>query len=90
MGTNGGIGRLDRKTGLFTNYRHRPEDLASLGSDRVRAIHEDASGTIWVGTYGGGLNRFAPRTGKFTRFGVEDGLPSNVVYGITEDRLGRL
>jgi len=90
IGTNGGLCRHQRKTGSFTTFGHRPGDLTSLGSDRVRAIHEDASGTLWVGTYGGGLNRFDTATETFTRFGTDEGLPSNVVYGITEDELGRL
>ena len=90
VGTNGGLDHFNRDSGDFTNFRHRPGDLSSLASDRVRAIHEDASGTLWVGTYGGGLNRFDPRTRTFTHFGAGEGLPGNVVYGITEDRMGHL
>ncbi len=89
-GTNGGLNRFHRATGDFTRYRQQAGNLWSLGSDRVRSIHEDATGTLWVGTYGGGLNRFDPLTSTFTRFDAEKGLPGNVVFGITEDRLGRL
>jgi len=90
IGTNGGVARFRPDTDSFTTFRQAPGDLSSLGSDRVRAIHEDSSGTLWIGTYGGGLNCLDPRTRTFTRYGVQHGLPGHVVYGITEDRLGRL
>lgn len=53
------------------------------------ALHEDRAGTLWIGTYGGGLNRFERATGTF-RHRERHGLPNNVVYGILEDDLGRL
>lgn len=50
------------------HYRHAAGDHTSLSSDRVRVITEDASGMIWVGTDGGGLNRFNSATGLFTHY----------------------
>ena len=47
-------------------------------------------GQIWIGTNGGGLNRFDRQTEAFTHYKETDGLPDNVVYGILEDGLGRL
>src|SRR5690606_37095619 len=35
-------------------------------------------------------NRFNMQTGTFERFGLSDGLPNMVVYGILTDSLGRL
>ena len=32
------------------------------------AIVEDSSGIIWIGTYGGGLNRWDKKTNQFTHF----------------------
>jgi hypothetical protein len=28
-------------------------------------VCEDRDGILWVGTYGGGLNKFDPKTGRF-------------------------
>lgn len=50
----------------------------------------DQSGTLWVGTNSGGLNKFDKKTGKFTHYTREDGLPNNVIFGILEDSLGNL
>ena len=51
----------------FEVYRHDPEDPASLGTDAVSALFEDASGTLWVGTQGAGVYRFDAATESFVR-----------------------
>ncbi len=51
----------------------------------VAAVHADSSGTVWVGTAGGGLNRFDPASGRFARLTEADGLANDVVYGILQD-----
>jgi two-component sensor histidine kinase/streptogramin lyase len=50
---------------------------------RVVTLHEDATGTLWAGTWGGGLCRRA--NGAFRCFAMSEGLPSNNVYQILED-----
>jgi len=45
---------------------------------------------LWIGTNGGGLNRFEYKTGTFKHYIEKDGLPSNVVYGIVSDPNGSL
>jgi signal transduction histidine kinase len=45
---------------------------------------------LWVGTNGGGLNKFDKRTGKVQRYRTTDGLPNNVVYGLLADDDGQL
>src|SRR6185295_7523327 len=40
-------------------------------------------GTIWVGTYDGGLNRF--KDGRFARYTTDEGLFSNGVFQILVD-----
>ncbi|NIM16021.1 MAG: hypothetical protein GTO45_28805, partial [Candidatus Aminicenantes bacterium] len=49
------------------------------------AIFEDKSGTIWVATYGGGLNRYRAEEGRFEAIRRTNGLPSNILYWILED-----
>ncbi|MFC2015501.1 two-component regulator propeller domain-containing protein [Chloroflexota bacterium] len=59
----GGLDRLDENApgeATFTHYRNDPEDPASLSDNLVVAIYQDRSGTLWVGTYGGGLNQLVP------------------------------
>lgn len=48
----------------------------------------DRDGTLWAGTFRGGLLRF--KDGKFTRFAAKQGLPMDVISQILEDDKGRL
>src|SRR5690606_22874200 len=93
----GGLCRMDRgrtgaEPGAFTCYAHDPADPGSLSNGKVFAIHERARepGILWLGTNGGGLNRFDTATGRATYFAEADGLPNNIVYAILEDEAGAL
>ena len=55
-----------------------------LSNDYVRAIYEDADGVLWIGTYGGGLNRL--KNGVIRSITRDAGLFDNVVSSILEDR----
>ena len=58
------------------------------------AFLESQDGALWVGTWGGGLNHFDPRTGVFTRYRHDPGdltsLSNDQVRTIYEDRQGTL
>ncbi|QZY55771.1 ligand-binding sensor domain-containing protein [Crassaminicella profunda] len=41
-------------------YNHDVNDPKSLGSDSIMSICEDSRGILWIGTWGGGLNRLDP------------------------------
>jgi ligand-binding sensor domain-containing protein/two-component sensor histidine kinase len=66
----GGLNKLsftDNSSGVpdFKSFRHNPSDPQSLSDDRTYTILKDSKQNFWVGTYGGGLNRFDENTGKF-------------------------
>ena len=80
IGSYGGLARyVDGRLVVLT-------EKDGLSSNRVRAIHEDADGVLWVGTYDGGLNRY--KDGKFTSYTTKEGMFSNGVFAILEDRRG--
>ena len=56
----------------------------------VRSIHEDKLGRFWIGTEGGGLLLFDRNTGQFIRFTDAEGLCSNSILTMLEDRQGKL
>lgn len=87
---SGGLDRYDPAGNRFLHYRHDPDDERSLSNDSILSIYQDKLGKIWVGTDGGGLNLLNEADGSFTHYSEEDGLASNVVYGILEDSKGRL
>ena len=49
-------------------YRHEAGNSNTIGSDNVQAIAEDANGTVWVATHGGGLQAIDPRRATMSSF----------------------
>jgi signal transduction histidine kinase/ligand-binding sensor domain-containing protein/AraC-like DNA-binding protein len=94
LGTiRGGLNRFDPGTGRFSHMVHDPSNPRSINNNRVKCILEPEihrNDILWVGTQNGGLNRFDRRSGEFTAFTMEEGLPSNTIHGILEDKLGNL
>ncbi|MEP7169953.1 MAG: two-component regulator propeller domain-containing protein, partial [Bacteroidota bacterium] len=88
LGTISGILRFDPSNRTWKHYSNNPSDLSSLSFDVVFSILPDPSepeNYLWIGTNGGGLNRFDKRSEKFVRITEKDGLPNNVIYGILSD-----
>jgi signal transduction histidine kinase/ligand-binding sensor domain-containing protein len=99
VGTHGGgLNRVIRGRGAagleFIHYRHREGEANSLGNDVVIAISGDRSGDLWVGTSGGGLDRFNPDTRTFTNYKSVPGCTgcpgNNYIRAIYEDLSGTL
>ncbi len=79
----------------FKNYQHNPKDKNSLSGNDVRTILIDKNGTLWLGTFGGGLNKFIPPKNdkdkvRFIHYTQKDGLANDVVRGILQDDSGYL
>ncbi len=60
----------------------------SLEGQKVWALDQSASGALWFGTRDNGLYRYVPGV-SLTHYTTEQGLASNSVYSILEDRTGR-
>ena len=104
VGTDGGLNRLvpGVKEGLpptFIHYQTDPSDPHSLSNNKVRIIYEDHAGVLWVGTYGGGLNKLFPgaKEGSSPAFIHYKNVPHNphslsndIVMSICEDKSGVL
>jgi ligand-binding sensor domain-containing protein/serine phosphatase RsbU (regulator of sigma subunit) len=92
FGTEDGLNRFDGYE--FNVYKPDPTDPNSIGSNKIAVLYEDSGGNIWIGTYGGGLNRFDREQEKFIRYrhrtGDPTSLSSDKVTAIREDRCGVL
>lgn len=64
------------------NFRYISIDNG-LAQSQVFSLFQDHKGYLWIGTYGGGLNRFDGL--KMSLFTVADGLSSNDIRVIFED-----
>jgi ligand-binding sensor domain-containing protein/signal transduction histidine kinase len=59
-----------------------------LGQSQVTALLQDRSGFLWLGTQGGGVDRFDGD--RFENFSLPQGLPATEVTALAEDASGAL
>ena len=83
-----GLLYLDANTGHVIHYRHSPDDVETLSSNKATSLVLKNQ-YLWIATLNG-LNRLHVQTGQIRRFHIKDGLPSNVVYRILQDEQGRI
>ncbi len=92
FGGNSGLYRYDGME--MIRFQREPYDSTSLSETWVESLFAGSDGLLWVGTFGGGLNRFDPETETFTHFTHEAGNPSSLsqdtVTVILEDSQGVL
>ena len=80
VGTAGdGLHTMDRDQGTFQRHLYDPVHPKNLSrppqkkirvnaDDHITFIIEDAAGSIWIGTFGNGLNRYDPETKHVTHY----------------------
>jgi ligand-binding sensor domain-containing protein/signal transduction histidine kinase len=84
LGTYEGLARFDGVRFTVFDKANTPE----LKSDNITALHEDQTGTLWIGTSGGGLVRH--RAGRFTRYGTTTNELSRRIVDVAEDQEGNV
>jgi ligand-binding sensor domain-containing protein/DNA-binding CsgD family transcriptional regulator len=71
FGTNGyGLFRFSRKDEEFTQFKHEPENPASLCGDIVISLQQDKNGDLYIGTRSSGLCRYEKQNKKFTKISL--------------------
>ena len=72
---------------------HNINDPQSISSDAIRGLHLDHRGTIWIMTYGGGVNRFTGdiKTGNLTfkHYKTDtdaNSISSDFTYNMSQDK----
>lgn len=95
----GGLNKLVRApdgAGSFSyeHFRHDPRRAGSLAHNFVSAILEDQAGNLWIGTYGGGLDKFDRRSKNFQHFRFtphsNNGLTGDFITSLFQDEYGQL
>jgi len=88
LGTSLGLLKFDLDNGGeivgYSHYTHRPGDPESLGANFIFNIAKDPHNDqiLWLGTRGGGLNKWFIKEERAERITIRDGLANNVVYGV--------
>ncbi|MEO1259942.1 MAG: ATP-binding protein [Bacteroidota bacterium] len=92
FGSQYGLHRWDGHR--FKTYVHGTWDGTSISSNYIETIYVARDGSLWIGTWGDGLNHFHHETDKFKRFRYDrrDGnsLSNDHISVITEDNDGHL
>ncbi len=95
----GGLNKLsfDKDlTGIpsITIYQNNQLDPQSLADNRVYTLFKDSKDNFWVGTYGGGLNKFDPSSGTFEYYQHDaddpNSISNNKVLSLLEDSDGTI
>lgn len=89
IGTNYGLNRLDGYNTV--NYTNNPEDSTSISGNFIYSLYVDSDDELWIGTIGGGLNKYDRKTNSFVRIKLSglnnEGLN---ISAITEDKSGNI
>ncbi len=83
--TTNGLSYYDNITQTFKCFQHQQDNKNSIGDNNVVNSFEDSRGFLWICTKNG-LNLLDRTSNSFRQFTITDGLPSNSVHGIVEDK----
>ena len=67
----------------YKRFVNDPDNKSTLSDNRVYTILESKPDVLWIGTFGGGLNKFDKKTEKFTSYQYI----SNDSYSISDNRV---
>lgn len=84
IGTSTGLARFDGVN--FVAYDE--SNVPLMHDEDIRALEEGPDGSLWIGTFSGGLLRM--HDGRFTHYGKSDGLASEMIRDLDFDRAGNL
>src|SRR5690606_8396950 len=74
---NFGLLSQSKKTGEWQQFTADGKK-GSLSSAKLIMMLDDGKGNLWLGTEGGGLNRFSLKTKTAEVIGAEKGLPAKI------------
>ena len=91
IGSHGnGIDIIDPALGLIDSIRPDIEQAGALGGGIITSIVQTPDSTIWVGTQRAGLHRYIAESKSFLRYTKTDGLGSNYIRFLQQDKDGGL
>ena len=94
-----GLTRYEKDTNTVQHILYDPENHEGLSSASVywegkNTFIEDKKGNLWLGTIGGGLNKFDKKANRFTHYRYDEydsnSLSSDNIRAVYEDNQGRI
>jgi signal transduction histidine kinase/ligand-binding sensor domain-containing protein len=78
----------------FTNFKQNPADMQSLSDNDIASLQEDNNENLWIGTFGGGINKYDMKQMLFNYYQHKLGNPQSLlksgVRSILEDSNGNV
>jgi serine phosphatase RsbU (regulator of sigma subunit)/ligand-binding sensor domain-containing protein len=84
--TTNGLFLYNYKTDRIERHGFDKSKGDVFGTQDINSLYEDYTGTVWVGTWQGGLSKYNVETKKIKTYTRNDGLPSMSIQGILEDK----
>ncbi len=84
LGTEEGLVRFDGVRFTVFDRSNTPE----FRDNAIMSLLEDGQGSLWIGSYGGGLTQL--KDGKFKNYSTKDGLSNDYVYSLVTDPDGSI
>jgi len=72
IGTIGGTYVVNPQQDKYISLRNIPDDPASVSDNSVRSLYADRDGSVWIGTYHGGVNMYSALSRQFQQI-VQEG-----------------
>lgn len=90
VGTGNGLILWDPEQERYFNYTKDPSSSYGLADDEIYCLYRDRSGQIWIGSLGGGVDRWHPVSATFPQFPGYFELKKPSVYSLGETLNGDL
>jgi signal transduction histidine kinase/DNA-binding response OmpR family regulator/streptogramin lyase len=94
VGTNEGLVLFNPIDGTCKSFRQNSHDEQSLSDNSIRSLYLDGHDILWVGTSGGGINKYDKNQLTFSRHKIytaeNPDLISNVITSFEEDLSGNI
>lgn len=84
IGGNKGLAQIDIDTYAIKQIQYKKKHDSDVIST-VLCVYEDHFENLWIGTEGDGLYYFNSVTNGSVKYGISQGLPNEVIYGILPD-----
>lgn len=90
IGGENGLAKINIYTKKWILINYNGQNKINPITRAVLCTFIDKDYNIWIGTEGDGLYCYNEKSNKFTKYGVSQGLPNDVVYGILPDNYGNI
>lgn len=89
-GTENGLCKYNEEKKNWKRYVNILGNEKSIHNNNIRSLCLDKKGILWIGTNGGGLNRYNKEQDNFSHFTVENGLADDQIFSLACDNYGML